>query len=233
MIATNSKAQVTLGVKTGLNFSNMSLTGVTGMTESSRTGFHIGAILDFNISSSFSLESGLLLSSKGAAFDQPSQWTYNNSPVTLTQTRTASPLYLEIPINAIYKIDFKPITLNLFAGPYFGFGVSGSMDYEYSATGLTAANVTLQGLLDAINAQNPKEQLKNQSLGIKYGSKDGDDMKSFDMGITFGAGVEFYNAIFRLQYSLGFSNVWSVPANGEVLKNNVISVSVGYFFRKK
>ncbi|MFZ4740705.1 MAG: porin family protein [Bacteroidales bacterium] len=214
--------QFRFGVKTGINFSNMRVSGFTGVTESSRFTFHVGAIVDYSFTKSFSLESGLILNSKGANFEIVSP--INNSTIVVTTTQTLSPLYIELPINAVYKVDIKPLKLQLFAGPYFGFGVSGNRETEYTATGLPNG-VTLAQLLSAIGVQ-------NETVGLKYGGKDSDDLKLIDIGLNFGAGVEYNNFLFRLQYGLGLSNLSTTSADNEILKNNVFSISVGYMFGK-
>jgi hypothetical protein len=216
-ITTQTNAQLSLGVKAGLNLSNMTVSGYTGVTESSRMSFHAGAILDYSFSKSFILESGLVLSGKGANFDLN---IFSNGATTITLASTLSPLYIEMPINAVYKVDIKPAKLLIFAGPYFALAVSGNRTNEYSATGLPAGT-TLATL-----------GLNNESIGLKFGTDANSDMRSFDMGLNFGAGIEYSNFLFRLQYGLGLSNLNPTTSNNEVLKNNVFGISVGYMFGK-
>ncbi|MFZ4400019.1 MAG: porin family protein [Bacteroidales bacterium] len=227
MISTQTYSQFRFGVKTGLNISNMRVSGFTGVTESSRISFHIGANVDFSFTKSFSLESGLLLSSKGANFDRD---LYTDNTTKVIENTTLTPLYIELPINAVYKVDFKPIKLLIFAGPYLGIGVGGNRVIEHEATGLPAG----VSLADAVNwcIQNLHNTVQDGTTGLKYGSNSADDLKSFDFGLNFGAGIEFYNFQFRLQYGLGLANLNPTTANNEILKNNVFGISVGYMFGK-
>ena len=222
LISTQSYAQINFGVRAGLNIANMNVSGFTGVTESSRIGFHAGALLDIGIAEVFSLESGLLLNGKGANFQ--AKGIVPNTNITLISDVTMSPMFLEIPINAIYKVDIKPVKIEIVAGPYMAFGVMGKRTTEYSATNLPAG-VTLDQLLSALNLQNEDE-------GLKYGSGTGDDLKGFDFGLNFGAGVNYSNILFRIQYQFGLTNLNPTTANNEVLKSNVLSFSFGYMFGK-
>jgi len=117
-------------------------------------------------------------------------------------TVTLSPLYLEIPINANLKIDLGAAKLLIFAGPYVGIGVGGQEKMEYESN--------------------------NLSTDIKYGNDQG-QLKRIDMGLNFGAGVEFNKIQIRAQYGLGLTNIISTTE----VKNSVISISVGYMFGGK
>jgi len=222
LITSQSYAQLNLGLKTGLNISNMTVSGFTGVTESSRISFHIGAIIEYSFTKSFSLESGLFLSGKGADFEVSQPIT---NTITVTLNQTLSPLYIELPINAVYKVDLKPLKLLIYAGPYFGLAVSGNRTNEYSATGLPAGT-SLATLLAQLGVQ-------NETIGLKYGTDANSDLRRFDFGLNFGAGIELSNFLFRIQYGLGLTNLNPVSANNEVIKNNVMSFSVGYLLNKK
>ncbi len=220
-VSAQSYAQLGFGVRTGLNISNMRVSGFAGVTESSRISYHVGAILAYNFSENFALESGLFLSSKGANFEVSQAIT---NTITLTLNQTLSPLFIEVPINAVYKFDIKPIKIIFYGGPYFAFGISGNRINEYSATGLPAGT-SLAALLSQLGIQ-------NETIGLKYGTGNTDDLRGFDFGLNFGAGVEYNNFLFRAQYGLGLTNLNPVSANNEVLKINVLSFSVGYMFGK-
>lgn len=226
IVTSQSYAQFRFGVKAGLNIANMRVSGFTGVTESSKIAFHAGGMIDYSFSKSFSLESGLLLSWKGANFDRD---IYNDNTTKIIENTSFTPLFIELPINAVYKVDFKPIKLLLFAGPYLGFGVAGNREIEHEASGLPAG-VTLG---DAVTwcVQNALTEPDGTS-GLKYGSKTDDDLKGFDFGLNFGAGIEYANFQFRLQFGLGLANLNPTTANNEILKNNVLGFSVGYMFGK-
>lgn len=221
MFSTHSFAQLTLGVRGGINIANMRVSGISGITESSRLSINIGAMLNYSFTKTFSLESGLMLSGKGANFGMTQAVS---TTATLILDQNFSPMFLEMPINAIYKVDISPIKLQLFGGPYFAFGVAGNRTNAYTVTGLPAG-VTQEAALAQIG-------VKNETVGLNFGSDPNSDLRGFDFGLNIGAGAEYKNIIFRIQYGLGISNLISVVSNNQVLKSNVMGISIGYMFGK-
>jgi hypothetical protein len=56
-----------------------------------------------------------------------------------------------------------------------------------------------------------------------------DNFNSFDLGITFGAGIDFsFGLNFALRYSLGLSNIASNSMANQSIKNNFLHLSIGY-----
>ena len=181
-------AQIRIGVKAGLNLANIN--GKDAGSPKINPSYNVGGFAEFGVTDNFALEAGLALSSKGT------KETEENITFTL------SPLYLEIPINANFKIDLGAAKLLIFAGPYVGIGVGGQEKMEYESN--------------------------NLSTDIKYGNDQG-QLKRIDMGLNFGAGVEFNKIQIRAQYGLGLTNIISTTE----VKNSVISISVGYMFGGK
>mgnify|MGYP003120202355 FL=1 len=65
---TQAQAQLKYGVKAGLNINNISQNYANSDDEfetNARLGYHIGATVDYTLSDVISLQSGLLLTSKG------------------------------------------------------------------------------------------------------------------------------------------------------------------------
>ena len=92
--------------KVGMNFSN-----VTKYDDAKALpGFQLGVGMDYGFSESWSLQSGLLISSKG----------YKIEDVKVR------PIYLDIPILAAYKFNISDNTKFVInAGPYLAFGLGG------------------------------------------------------------------------------------------------------------
>ena len=124
-VALQSFAQVKFGVLGGLNLSNY--TEIAGTSPKSNTSFHIGGIAEYGINEKISVQSGLLLSIKGAAVEL--------SGSGFSSTSTIKPQYLEVPITVAYKIDLGTAKLQLFGGPYIGIGIGGKIDASASVTG--------------------------------------------------------------------------------------------------
>jgi len=109
-----SDKPVTFGVRAGGNLST-----VTGDVEGvkSRMGFNVGVSVDVPFLKSLYLQTGLYATQKGYKYDDGDG--------------KANPLYLEIPVLASYRYDFSEATqLQVNAGPYMAYGLSGKADGE-------------------------------------------------------------------------------------------------------
>ena len=216
-LSTQSHAQVTFGAKAGLNIANMSTSATlaSGETKSAIASFHVGVIADIGITKEFVIEPGLFLSGKGFK----DETTMPIGQATETMTGSIKPLYIEIPINAMYVADLKVVKLQIFAGPYFGFGVSGNINMDYSSSGTLPTGYSLPA---------------SSSTAIKFGTDaTNDNLKMLDIGLNFGVGVEYNKMLFRIQYGLGLTNINTDNSSGaDTYKNNVFGISVGYMFGK-
>ena len=113
--------------------------------------------------------------------------------------------FLELPVNAVFY-------LNGFKGSYF------------LGTGITPA-IALSGKV--------KEQYagEEESVDLKFGVKDEDDLKSFDFGINFLAGYEFKSKyMVAVSYNLGFANLSNVPGK---FNTGYIGVKFGYMLKAR
>lgn len=101
----------TFGARAGVNFSSTDMDYAT----SSRTGFHVGGIVDWNIVKSFSLSTGVSYVQKGfrGGFGKGSAG------------------YVQLPLLASYRIETpKGAWFHFNVGPYFAWGVSGNVEYK-------------------------------------------------------------------------------------------------------
>ncbi|MBN2614181.1 MAG: PorT family protein [Bacteroidales bacterium] len=112
---------------------------------------------------------------------------------------TVKPSYLEVPVNLVYQIDMKPTKLLLFAGPYFAYGIGGKYNF---------------------NGDNTSK--------IKYGTGSGNDLKPFDYGLNFGAGLDLSRFELKAQYGLGLANLSPVSSN-TIKMSRVIRISLAFF----
>lgn len=114
-----SDQSIVLGIRTGVNFSNMSIK-YDGFSKSfsSRTAFNVGVSADIPLVESMYIQSGLYFSSKGC----------KDEDVKVT------PMYLEIPLLASYRYNFsRSAQLQFNFGPYFGCGVGGKIKDDDSS----------------------------------------------------------------------------------------------------
>lgn len=110
MFALAGFSQVKWDAKFGMNFSNM-----TKIDESKALpGFTLGVGMDYGFNENWSLQSGLMISSKGFKF-KGGDWKDKYRPI-----------YLDIPILAAYKFNISDNTKFVInAGPYLAIGLGG------------------------------------------------------------------------------------------------------------
>lgn len=111
-----TKSGIKYGIKAGVNFAKVGFSGDDVDDEEkdavkSQTSFLIGGLVDIPVSSSFSIQPGLTLSGKGFKEEYEGEDDKEENNV----------MYLEIPVNAVYKIG----GIYLGAGPYAAFAISG------------------------------------------------------------------------------------------------------------
>ncbi len=106
----NAQDGIQFGVRAGMNISSLS-GDVDGLD--SRIGYHVGAIMDWNVVSNLYVQQGLFFTTRGA---KGGDWKLNMN-------------YLQIPISVAYRF---PVTENfkidVNAGPYFAMGIGGKYD---------------------------------------------------------------------------------------------------------
>lgn len=116
MFALAGFSQVKWDAKVGMNFSNATKTkDVIGDTKA-LPGFNLGVGMDYGFSENWSLQSGLMISSKGYKIKDYSK---------------DRPIYLDIPILAAYKFNISDNTKFVInAGPYLAFGLGGKCKFD-------------------------------------------------------------------------------------------------------
>lgn len=165
------------------------------------TSYFAGATVDFDISKTFAIQTGLSFIGKGGN-------DKFNSGSTVFTTKTKL-YYLELPINAIYKIPVKIGNIFLGGGPYYAYGIEGK--YKYSS-----------------NQQ--QNNADSQSAKISFGKNK--DFKAGDFGLNFLAGFELNNRInIQAGYGLGLRSITSDGITYYSEKNSVISLGLGYSFK--
>jgi hypothetical protein len=115
-----------------------------------------------------------------------------------------SPIYIEIPVNANLKFGTDAFGVSFFTGAYFSFGVGGN-----------------------------KIESGGEAKEIIYGSGDNKDLKHFDLGVNFGAGLNIKNFLISAQYELGLTNLSPQTSVYTEMKNRVVGISVTSRFAGK
>jgi hypothetical protein len=115
-----------------------------------------------------------------------------------------SPVFIEIPLLAVCRFGSDVFKFSLFAGPYVACGMGG---YKIIGDG----------------------ELKN----LKYGSGANKDLKFFDVGFNFGAGLTFKRMLISAQYGIGLANLSPDTSDGSEMKNKVFGISISQAFEGK
>lgn len=112
MFALAGFSQVKWDARVGMNFSNMTKFANT----KALPGFQLGVGMDYGFSENWSLQSGLMISSKG---------------YKVKDYAKVRPIYLDIPILAAYKFNISDNTKFVInAGPYLAFGLGGKCKFD-------------------------------------------------------------------------------------------------------
>ena len=178
IISTVSFAQ-TFGVKAGVNSSKMFI-GFDNVNDEvkkkSQFGFHVGPIVEFQINKTFSVESGLIFTTKKGFFE-----VEDGSELERVDLKA---FYLDLPL--AIKTSFNISNTKIFGtfGSYAGMGLSGTLKHEFIEDGVTDL----------------------ETSDISFGSESDDHLKKFEFGLTAGVGLELKAFQLGLTYNLALSN---------------------------
>jgi len=206
---------VYLGVKAGWNSSKFSGDDddLEGDTQRRKSGIHLGAVLDFQISDAFSLQPGLLFSQHGGVSVVKTDAGGLGLGLGANEKTKTTLNYLQIPIMAEYKIalrDKKGRTrkLAMYAGPSIDFGLGGKI------TG---------GVLNQGGA--------GEDIDVTFGSGEDDMFKP--VGLRFGFGVGWLRND-KFQFNVGIMNRGLISIVDEAnIKNNHFTLNGIWYFGKR
>ncbi|UKT62820.1 porin family protein [Pedobacter mucosus] len=236
LLATGAFAQTTMtgsdarfGIKAGVNLARFHASGTNGNTSyndnvKDNVGFNVTAFADFGVGNNFFIQPGVSLQNKGAKFESTNAVTAGNSTTTIVSTNKTSLMTIEVPINAVFRIptgNAGAIQIN--AGPYVGFNISGKNKVESTTTiSNNTANTST-----ASTASNEND--------LSFGSATDKNYSSTEFGANFGLAYRTNSGfLVGANYGLGLSNL--IPkdsrSNGSDAKltNRVLGLSVGYSF---
>jgi len=167
-----SQAQVSLGLKGGLNFANLDVSDLSG-TYKNRTGYHLGAFALFKFTK-IGIQPEVIFSEQGSEIKDPQLGSFESNFS-----------YVNIPV--IVKL-YTVAGINLQAGPQFGFLTSANLGDESIKDELKGSDVSLAlgvgwdlpfgltidgrynlGLSDV--SENSANEIKNQVWQVSVGYK--------------------------------------------------------------
>lgn len=216
-ISVQTNAQVKFGVKAGLNMNNISQNFEESDWEDETKmslAYSFGVTVDYGLNDALSLQSGLMLTSKGFAYDVEEEWgegVEGSDKLILN--------YLEVPFNFAYKVsDFQ-----VYAGPYVAIGIGGKNKWDVSYDGESDA--------DEFKLKPVFGKVTEDDLG-----DDEDAYNALDYGLNFGIGYQVGPILINAGYSLGLGNITpnydfeDFDPKDFKQANRVITFSVSYFF---
>jgi hypothetical protein len=237
LMATGAFAQTTtmtgsdarFGIKAGVNLSKFHMGGDNALSNAyndnvkSNVGFNVTAFADFGVGNNFFIQPGVSLQNKGDKFESVNATTVNNTTTTITSTGKRNLMAIEVPINAVFRIPTGTAgAVQISAGPYVGFNISGKNKGDVTTTVTNNANNTSSSSTVA------------NDTDLSFGSATNKDFASTDFGANFGLAYRTNSGfLVGANYGLGLSNL--VPKdsrtnNDNKLTNRVLGFSVGYSF---
>ena len=174
MMATDKLFSQEFGIKAGFNSSNMHMVYDRMLSNDSnmKTGFHIGATAEFPLTEIFSLETGLLLSSKGFV-EEVKDFNYKV---------IFNPLYLDIPLNVKASSYIGGTKIYFVFGPYVGIGLSGTIKGGEIVDGVTTSYEN-----DIEWGSDIDSDFKRMDFGLIIGA--GVELNSIQIGLNYSLGL--------------------------------------------
>ena len=112
--------------------------------------------------------------------------------------------------------------MQIYAGPYVAFGLSGNIKYEFEETEYGGMVASADGTF--ILTPTYGEIAEDREF-----SKDEKPYNGFDTGLNFGIGYKVGSVMLNAGYSLGFGSIFPKYEGGDTkVKNRVISISATY-----
>ncbi|WP_457272553.1 porin family protein [Pedobacter sp. UYEF25] len=208
--STMSGSSARFGLKAGVNLSSYSGTGARDLDYKNNVGYNVTAFGDFAVGNNFFIQPGVSLQNKGAKIESSSAL----GGTTVTGTFKQDVMAVEVPINAVLRIPTGTSgAVQINAGPYIGFNISGKNKYTGTYTNSAFAGTTYN------------------NSDVKFGSSNTDDLSSLDYGANFGLAYRLNSGLsIGANYGLGLANLVPKDArsNDDKLRNRVIGLSIGY-----
>ena len=201
--STGAFAQMSFGVKAGLNFSKMTLKAGGDKVDDIKfkPGLAVGAFADFELSDLLAVEAGLNVETKGLLMKDSEEFMGKK----MKSKATTNLVYVTVPVDV--KLTFG--SFYVLAGPYVGVAATGKAKSKMEYDGETEKH--------------------DESLDL--GGDDDDDLKRLDLGLGIGAGYEINDNLgVRAGYDLGLSNLNPGGDSKNSAKNGSINLSVTYKF---
>ncbi|NII85526.1 MULTISPECIES: outer membrane beta-barrel protein [unclassified Pedobacter] len=235
LLATGAFAQTKMtgetsrfGIKAGVNLSKFHAGGDDNAANAfndnakNNVGFNVTAFGDFGVGNNFFIQPGVSLQNKGNKFESTGTSTVGNNTITTTSSIKTNLMAIEVPINAVFRIPTGDAgAVQISAGPYIGFNISGK---DKGQTTITTVN----------NSNNTSATVTNSNdRDLSFGSANDKNYGSTDFGANFGLAYRTNSGfLVGANYGLGLTDLTPKDrqANSNKLTNRVLGFSVGYSF---
>lgn len=202
-------------LKGGVSFANVTKTSQGEVNDANMlVSFHVGFTGDLAIAPVFSIQPSLLLSGKGSKLESgdPQGTTYYKA--------TTNPLYIELPVNAVFKLPLPDQQSSFFfgAGPYIAVAVGGKRKIEGKFLGASFSSK------ENIEFSNDDPTTFDYEEGAGLGI-----MRRFDYGLNGTAGFQLDRMLISVNYGYGLAKLQSGTNNDDDYnKHRVLSISAGF-----
>lgn len=210
LVATSVFSQIAVGVKTGINWSNINTSATSGGTIPNvdfLASVNLGVFAEIGLSENFAIQPELVYTKKGFQIKEGFDFDLFKLPVFAGVKVQTKINYLEMPLLAKYKFGTGAIKAYVTAGPTLGYALNGKLQ--------TKANFIID-----IPLSNTNIDMSN------------DNFNRFEVGATVGAGVDFPmgsgSFFVDARYTHGLTKVDNISFAELALKNKVFGLSVGY-----
>ncbi len=181
---TNAQEKIEFGVRAGLNVNSLSGSGAKGMK--SRVGYHVGAVMDWNVAKNLYVQPGLYFTTRGA------KSSYDGGEEKINMN------YLQIPITVAYRFPVsEQVKIDVNVGPYIALGLGGKIKYSESGDWGDEGDWSDYSFDDFDDYASDETKVFG-SNGL---------YKRFDAGLRFGASVHFKRFSLGFSYDLGLTNI--------------------------
>ena len=200
-----SHSPIKVNLRGGLNFANIYIkNSESGDELKDRTAYNLGLLLDIPFKRRWTIQTGLLLNSKGFKERE-------NESIMLTCTAN----YLEVPFLFTYHNHFTlDADWQLNIGPYFAYGIDGTARLENTASS--------SGVFVGVNTFG---QLGTSDVSV--------GLNHFDAGLSLGTGFLLYQKFYiGFQAELGIADIlnhsgttgWDDDYSAQ---NKTLSINIG------
>ena len=210
ILVTFTFAQVSLGLKTGVNFANITTPDISIVNipdvQTNKT-FTFGAVAEFGISNGFAIQTEANYSKKGFVIDEGIPLELANIPLPLGVEVRTDLNYIDIPVLAKYNFGNELIGGYVTAGPTMSFASGGRFR--------TAANFIID-----FNVVDQKFDFDDLNIS------------KFDIGASIGAGGMVNLGATKLfidaRYTHGFTKLDNIPVIDLDFRNKNFALTTGF-----